>query len=466
MARRPDPTSLAAAALPLLVLAPVRGQDLPTTLPDRGQPGQPADAPQNSPAAPPAEPTPSAEPDQDADPGRRVMLDASRAVRDLNSLSYRAHFYGTGPIEQIAPRGEGLIRLLRSPRSERVWLQRATGAGVTKAGDPEMNFDIAWLDSSVEWIDHAQKKVLARPTRQAKGPAYQVAGPARLTELTDVIPLSKELQADGYTLEDTVELDGVPCQVVLITLPGGRTQTRWWIAETDHLPRKMARLFAGPSGSGEIGLELTQVIPNPPLTEDDFHIPVPAGYTRDEAGLTTVTTPARAQPDTPAPANPSSGGQVQPPGRPPAPPFDLPSAAGDKVSLRSLAGNVVVLQFWGTWHLPSRAACADFQRLAQQFDGRPVRLFAVAVRERDDNAPREFIRANNYAFGLLLHGDRTADDYNVARYPTYAVIGPAGELLDTLAGYKKEETYARLSEIVTRALADMTPSQTADSGRE
>lgn len=475
MASATDPRpARAAIILVLSMLAPASapGQDLPTTLPERARPAQsqpqsqpqpqtqPEDEVDDRPVSPPApavpQPTPAANPDpaQETDPGRRIMLEASRAIRDLQSLSYRSRFYGSGAIEQIAPRCEGLVRMVRSDRNERVWLLRATGAGVPKEGDPEISFDVVWQEAGVEWIDHDLKEVVVRPVRQAKGPAYQVAGPVRLLELQDAAPLSKELQAEGFTLEEPAELDGVPCQVVLITLPGGRTQMRWWIAETDHLPRKMSRLFSGPHGSGEMVIELSEVTPQAPVNAADMRIPTPSGYTRDESG-TSLAPPVSARRDNGPAAAPDAPGAAGPA----APPFELPSAAGGKVSLSSLAGNVVVLQFWGTWHLPSRAACADLQALAAQFEQQKVKVFACSVRERSDDTPRDFVRSAGYTFGVLLDADQTAETYGVVRYPTYAVIGPGGELLDTIVGYKKDETLKKLAESVARALAAMHPAQ-------
>ncbi|MCC6675947.1 MAG: redoxin domain-containing protein [Phycisphaerales bacterium] len=487
MANRPSPDSPAGparraatlAAAALLCAGPALAQDLPNTLPDRlrppqpsqsqpnqsqpgqSQPAQPDDSPADR-ARPVHPPATTGNPDEETDPGRRIILQSSRAIRELNSLSYRSKFFGTGPIEQIAPRGDGLVRMARSERNERVWVQRATGTGMPKAGDPELTFDVSWQEVGVEWVDHAQKKLMARPLRQAKGPAYQVAGAVRLLELLDATPLSKEIQAEGFTLESPTELDGVPCQVVLITLAGGRTQTRWWIADTDHLPRKMSRLFSGPNGSGEIVIELTEVTPNAPLSAADLQVQLPPGYSRDEAGPAIVPPNARRDIDAPAatPDNSNHRADAPPaPAHPAAPAFELPAAAGGKVSLASLTGHVVVLQFWGTWHLPSRAACADLQALTRQFENQKVKVFALSIRERDDGAPREFIRANNYTFGLLLDADKTADAYGVARYPTYAVIGPGGELLDTIVGYKKDETFKKLAEAVARAVAAMSPTQ-------
>lgn len=480
MASRPDPLALRSfAAAAILAGASALGQNLPTTLPDRARPDQtrPDQTQPDHPSAEPAPPDPTAraphpvepappvagDPEEESDPGRRVILESSRAMRKLNSLSYHSKFYGTGPIEQIAPRGDGMIRMARSERNERVWIQRASGSGMPKAGDPELSFDVAWMESGVEWIDHAQKKLMVRPLRQAKGPAYQVAGAMRLQELQDPNPLSKEVQAEAFTLESPAELDGVPCQVVLVSLAGGRTQTRWWIAETDHLPRKMSRLFTGPNGSGEIVVELTEVMPDAPFTAEDLRPQLPPGYARDESGPSlTPPTVRRGGESSPGPdAGPSPSAR---PSKPVAPAFELASASGGKVSLESLAGQVVVLQFWGTWHLPSRAACADLQQIARQFENQKVKVFAVPVRERDGDAAREMIRAGGYTFGLLLNGDKTAEAYHVARYPTYIVIGPGGELLDTIVGYKKDETLRKLAEAVAKALTSVSPDQATGPG--
>lgn len=467
MARPSDlmPT-LRANAARALVLAVIAAVGKPTPIFAQEQPA-PAQATPDAVARPARQPVEQPDPDQESDPAKKLILEAARAVRALKSLSYRSKYYSTGAFEMMAPRGEAHIAMVRSAASDRVWLQHATGSGA-KPGDANTDFDVVWLENSVEWLDHAQKKLISRPTRQAKGAAYQLADAMRMKELVEPVPFSKEVLAESFVHEGPGEVNGIPCQMVVVSQAGGRNKVRWWIADADKLPRKSVRLYGEAGGAmepSEVVMELTDVQADAPIGEDSIAVIAPPGYARDEVaapkGLSAPNLNRSPRPEsTPgAPGNAADPSNEPPPAppKPKAPPFELNSANNEKVSLASLSGNIVILQFWGTWHLPSRAACAELSTLADHLKDQKVKVYALSVREKDDDTPKEFVRGNGYAFGVLLRADKVAETYGVSVFPTYVIIGPEGELIDTITGYKKDETMKKLAEALSKAAGTPRP---------
>nr|MDQ2732543.1 TlpA family protein disulfide reductase [Armatimonadota bacterium] len=54
---------------------------------------------------------------------------------------------------------------------------------------------------------------------------------------------------------------------------------------------------------------------------------------------------------------------------PVAPLFTLPQVGGGKLSLASLKGKVVLLDFWATWCVPCMAELPDFEQLYTKYKG-------------------------------------------------------------------------------------------------
>ena len=79
--------------------------------------------------------------------------------------------------------------------------------------------------------------------------------------------------------------------------------------------------------------------------------------------------------------------------------FTLKTLDGDTVGLRSLQGNVVVLDFWATWCGPCRAELPTIEKLRSEFAG-AVRFYGV-----NDEAPgivKKFAMGNRYEMPILL----------------------------------------------------------------
>ncbi|WP_051276506.1 TlpA family protein disulfide reductase [Desulfovirgula thermocuniculi] len=103
-----------------------------------------------------------------------------------------------------------------------------------------------------------------------------------------------------------------------------------------------------------------------------------------------------------------------------APDFTLPAPDGKKVTLSSLRGKPVVLNFWATWCPPCREEMPAIQEFYRQ-KGREVEVLAVNLTssERSPGAVQEFLKENGYTFPVLLDGrGEVAGLYLVRAIPT------------------------------------------------
>ena len=112
----------------------------------------------------------------------------------------------------------------------------------------------------------------------------------------------------------------------------------------------------------------------------------------------------------------------------PAPSFSLtPVGGGPPVSLESLRGRPVVINFWATWCVPCFQEHPALQGAARAM-GSDVQFLGV-VYEDDEARVRSFLAERGQAYPSLLDdGARTAIAYGVAGVPETYFIDAAGRI--------------------------------------
>lgn len=140
---------------------------------------------------------------------------------------------------------------------------------------------------------------------------------------------------------------------------------------------------------------------------------------------------------------------------PRAPRVSGTTLTGTKLSLSRYAGDVVVMNFWGSWCTPCRAEAPTLASLAHHYDARGVRFLGVDIR---DSAATAKAFLSNFRIGypsLNDPGDQIALAFRgavtPAGIPTTLVIGRDGRIAARVVG---EVSYLGLKGMINRAMAE------------
>jgi peroxiredoxin len=108
------------------------------------------------------------------------------------------------------------------------------------------------------------------------------------------------------------------------------------------------------------------------------------------------------------------------------PEFSGATADGQRVSLDSLQGKVVILNFWATWCLECRPEMPMFERLHREFGAQGLSVVGINARE-GATAVRVYAKELGLTFPLILDPRGTINAaYGVIGLPTTFLIGRDG----------------------------------------
>ena len=108
------------------------------------------------------------------------------------------------------------------------------------------------------------------------------------------------------------------------------------------------------------------------------------------------------------------------------PEFSGFTVEGQRVSLASLQGKVVILNFWATWCLECRPEMPMFERLHREFGAQGLSVVGINARE-GATAVRVYAKELGLTFPLILDPMGTINAaYGVIGLPTTFLIGRDG----------------------------------------
>jgi cytochrome c biogenesis protein CcmG/thiol:disulfide interchange protein DsbE len=116
-----------------------------------------------------------------------------------------------------------------------------------------------------------------------------------------------------------------------------------------------------------------------------------------------------------------------------APGFTEQTAAGKKLSLHSLAGKPIYLNFFATWCEPCNEEAPDINALQKQFAGSGLHVVGVDELE-SAKAAQQFIRKYHLVYPALVDEGTLEDEYAVNGLPVHVFIDRSGVIRRIVRG--------------------------------
>jgi peroxiredoxin/YHS domain-containing protein len=120
----------------------------------------------------------------------------------------------------------------------------------------------------------------------------------------------------------------------------------------------------------------------------------------------------------------------------PAPAFSLEDLAGDPVSNQSLAGRVVLLDFWATWCAPCRKSMPELQAMHEKYAERGVSIVGVSIDEGGAAKVKKFVASKKFTYPIAVDSgqDPAWNAFRVKAIPAAYLIDQQGRIVAQWTG--------------------------------
>ena len=112
----------------------------------------------------------------------------------------------------------------------------------------------------------------------------------------------------------------------------------------------------------------------------------------------------------------------------PAPDFEVVTLKGEKISLSSLKGKYVFLDFWGSWCGPCRSEIPHINKMHNSIPQEEFIIIGLVCNDRREKV-LDFIKENDIEYSNAMASHKLTADYGVQSFPTTFLIDKNGVII-------------------------------------
>ncbi|MBI4417688.1 MAG: TlpA family protein disulfide reductase [Ignavibacteriales bacterium] len=136
------------------------------------------------------------------------------------------------------------------------------------------------------------------------------------------------------------------------------------------------------------------------------------------------------------------GMTVPPPEK--APDFKLKNGKGETVTLSSLRGKVVVINFWATWCAPCRAEIPGFLDVYDEYKSKGLEIIGISLDSDGWESIKPFVNEYDITYPVVLGERETVRNYGgITAIPTTFVVDRNGNIAAHHVGYMSKSDFLR-----------------------
>ncbi len=135
-----------------------------------------------------------------------------------------------------------------------------------------------------------------------------------------------------------------------------------------------------------------------------------------------------------------------------APDFTLKTLRGEQITLSTLKGKVILLDFWATWCGPCKESIPQFVQMYRDFRAKGFEIIGLSMDRGDERAVRNFIKAMDIPYPVLIAPDDLAKKYGVTALPTTFLIDKEGKIREKIVGFNlsiAQRMVAKVSQLLS-----------------
>lgn len=130
-----------------------------------------------------------------------------------------------------------------------------------------------------------------------------------------------------------------------------------------------------------------------------------------------------------------------------APDWELPSLTNERINLKDLRGNLVLINFFYMGSYSCLRTLPVLNELNEKYKDSGLRIIGINPFDKLEDDIADFLTKRGVTYTVLLEGKDVAQDYRISGYPTIYLIDKSGKIIYVQSGYRKN-TDATLEKII------------------